>query len=177
MSVFAIPGGVENYRDGSSIPLVGADPEFRWGLVDGADVGVRLPSFSGVVVTVKRRFGADDDTARAAVAVEPGLGIVNLGEHALAQMSLFASARQRATLTPYGGLRIMQVVPISSRAVQDSPTAGGFLGVRLGTNDFGLSPEVAVYYDRSALQVRRRNVIFVPSITLHGRDVMRILRR
>lgn len=174
-SLYAIPGGVENHIDSTSINLISADPEVRWGITEGTDVGVRLPSFSGFVVTLKRRFGSDGDTARAAVAIEPGIGIVNFGEHALVQLSLFASAKQRATLTPYGGLRVMQVAPIGRYAVADSPTSGGFFGVRFGTTDYGVSPELAIYYDRSALEIRTRSVIFVPSVTLHGREVMRFL--
>ena len=40
----------------------------------------------------------------------------------------------------------MQVAPLGYRAVHDTPTAGGFLGLRIGSPDFGVSPEVGVYY-------------------------------
>ena len=69
-------------------------------------------------------------------------------------------------MTPYGGLRAMQVVPITRGAVSDSPTLGLFGGLRLGDDDFVLSPEIGVYYDRSALHVRNASVIVVPALTL-----------
>jgi hypothetical protein len=37
------------------------------------------------------------------------------------------------------------------------------------------SPEVAVYYDRSALGIRKRNIIVVPSIAAHGEEVIRLI--
>lgn len=33
-----------------------------------------------------------------------------------------------------------------------------------------------VFYDHSALGLRRRDVIVVPSVTVHGSDLLRLLR-
>ena len=64
------------------------------------------------------------------------------------------------------------MAPLSKGAVGDSPTAGGFLGLRIGTERFGVSPEVGVFYDRSALGLRSRDVIVVPAIVLHGTQLL-----
>ena len=84
------------------------------------------------------------------------------------ELTVLGSGRTRHALTPYGGLRVMQVAPLARGAVHDSPTAGGFLGLRIGRSAFGISPEVGVFYDRSALELRKRNVIVVPAISVHG---------
>jgi hypothetical protein len=66
------------------------------------------------------------------------------------------------------------VAPLSSSAPSDSPTAGGFLGLRIGTEQLGVSPEVGVYYDRSALEVRSRDVIVVLALVIHGSELIRV---
>jgi hypothetical protein len=62
----------------------------------------------------------------------------------------------------------MQVAPLNSAAPSDRPTAGGFLGWRLGSRDLGVAPELGVFYDHSTLHIRKSDVIFVPSITFYG---------
>jgi hypothetical protein len=68
----------------------------------------------------------------------------------------------------------MQVIPINKGAVHDSPTLGGFFGARIGTRTTGISPEIGVFYDHSALRLRKGNVLIVPAITIHG-DFARFL--
>ena len=50
---YAIPNGIEVLRD-SSIAWLGIDAETRLGVSDRADVGIRIPSASGVVVTDRK---------------------------------------------------------------------------------------------------------------------------
>lgn len=173
---YFIPNGIEIFD--SSATLMGMDFEIRRGLNDGAsDIGLRIPMLSGAVVTYKRRLTSAPVAGEgAAVALLVGAGIVNLGQHAHGEIAILASGREEAQIVPYGGLRAMQVVPISTDAVSDSPTAGGFFGLRFGRRDAGISIEVAVYYDRSALEIRSGNVIVVPSIVLHGDEFVRMLR-
>ena len=156
--------------------LPGLDGEARWGLSGSTDVGLRVTSLSGMVVSLKHRLRGGAHPDSAAVSIMPGLGIVNGGEHAHVELSLVASGRTRGRVTPYGGLRVMQVAPITEGAVHDSPTAGGFLGLRLGSDELGVAPEVGVFYDRSALGMRDRRVIVVPSITVRGDAFRRLLR-
>jgi hypothetical protein len=164
-SYYFIPNAVKSPGDTVAVPLYGADLEIRHGLDERSDVGFRLLP-AGVAVNYKRRMGADTSHTRRALAFITGAGIVNAGEHAHFEATLIASGRQGGSLTPYGGLRAMQVVPITRGAVHDSPTVGLFGGLRIGNDDFVVSPEVGVFYDRSALHVRSADVIVVPAVTL-----------
>lgn len=166
--VFVIPDAVDVRDDGAAGPMRALDWETRFGIDDRSDVGVRIPSGSGVVVNYKRRVAGAAHPDSAAVATMFGGGLVNWGEHAHLEATLLASARTRSHVTPYGGLRVMQVAPLSRGAVHDTPTAGGFLGLRIGSAEMGVSPELAVYWDRSALGLRDRSIIIVPTIALHG---------
>lgn len=164
-SWYFIPNAVKTPGDTAAVPLFGADLEFRHGLDDRSDVGVRLLP-AGVAVNYKRRVGGDTSRTRPALAYMAGAGIVNAGEHAHFEATLVASGGRNGSLTPYGGLRAMQVVPITRGAVHDSPTIGLFGGLRIGNDDFVVSPEIGVFYDRSALDVRNADVIIVPAVTL-----------
>lgn len=174
---YSIPGGVEIIEDSASVPFAGLDLEMRFGVDERSDVGVRIPSASGAVLNYKRLFTEPDPDAGFAAAWMAGAGVVNFGSHAYLEGTLLASGREDS-VTPYGGLRVSQVIPLEASAVEDSPTAGGFAGVRFGDLDGGVSVELGVYHDESALEIRSRSVIFVPSITLHGQGLVnRILGR
>ena len=168
---YSIPNAVDILGDSVATPIFGVDAEWRAGLDDRSDVGIRIPSGSGVVATYKRRLLGDASPKAAAVAVMGGAGLVNWGEHAHVELTMMGSGRTSHSLTPYGGIRVMQVAPLSRGAVHDSPTAGGFFGLRIGSAALGISPEVGVFYDRSALELRQRNFIVVPAISVHG-DVL-----
>lgn len=172
---YAIPNAVDVAGDSAAGPIYGADAEARFGLDDRSDVGVRLPSFSGVVLTYKRRLDGPTTDDGPAVAFMGGGGIVNLGAHAHVELTMIASGAEQM-LTPYGGVRAMHVLPMSRGAATDSPTLGGFVGLRIGTRDRGISPEIGVYYDRSTLDLRKRDFIVVPAISVHGEDLLRALR-
>ena len=167
-SWYFIPNAFKNPGDSIGLPLAGSDFEIRRGIDDFSDLGLRvLPG--GVVANYKHRFGSDTSHTSAAVAFMTGAGIVNGGEHAHFEVTLIASAREDASIAPYGGVRVMQVVPISAGAVNDSPTAGVFGGITIGDWWFSVRPELGVFHDRSALHVRQSNFIFVPAITLQRR--------
>ena len=97
-----------------------------------------------------------------------GGGLVNWGDHLHLEATLITSAAESDRFTPYGGIRAMQVIPISRGAVHDSPTLGAFLGTRIGSLTSGISPEIGVFYDHSALRIRKGNLLIVPSLTVHG---------
>jgi hypothetical protein len=98
-----------------------------------------------------------------------GAGFVNFGEHAEGELTLLASSRDDRTATPYAGVRVMHVLPMSSIAVRDKPTAGGFIGMRLRFADLDVSPELGVYHDPSALGIRPTSYIVVPGIAVTPR--------
>lgn len=171
---YSITNGIEVMRDTGSIAWAGIDAEARIGVTDRADVGIRITSGTGLVVNYKYRLSANPDRQAAAIAIMGGGGLVNWGNHAHFETTLIASARQKL-FTPYGGLRVAQVLPLASGAPSDSPTAGGFFGLRIGKEQLGVSAEVGVFYDRSALGVRSSNVIVVPALVVHGQDLIKAI--
>ena len=163
-SAYFIPNGVR-LDDTVAAPLGSANYEFRHGLDARSDVAVRfLPG--GATMNYKRRLGYDTSHVRSAVAILAGGGIVNGGEHFLMEGTLMASGREDVPISPYGGVRAMHVVPITQGAVRDTPTIGVFGGLNIGDRWFSVRPELGVYYDHSALGLRRGDLLLVPAITL-----------
>ena len=168
-----------------SAPFMSADAEVRRGIDSVSDAGFRLVSgFTGLVVNYKRLLTRTDEPAL--ISIMPGIGLINGGEHAHFELTLLASRREmrvregrteRPSIIPYGGLRVMQVAPLNTLAVHDAPTVGAFAGIRLGRAGFGISPEVGVFHDPSALGHRTNNVIVVPTIAVHGEDLVELLGR
>jgi hypothetical protein len=173
-SMYVVPNSVDDTVDRRSFPRYGIDPEVRFGLDDRSDIGVRAPSFSGIVANYKRRLNGASSGPGAATAIMLGGGLVNWGDHAHFEATLITSAADNDRFTPYGGIRAMQVIPLNRGAVHDSPTLGGFFGARIGTLMAGISPEIGVFYDHSALKLHKGNILFVPAITIHG-DFARFL--
>ena len=167
--VYYIPDAVD-LDQAVAGPMRGSDAEIRYGLDDKSDIGFRVPAYSGAVFTYKRRVAGTANPDSAAMSVMAGGGFVNFGEHAETELTFLASGREAGgVVTPYGGLRVMQVVPMSRSAVHDTPTAGGFIGMRMRFGDVDVSPELGVYYDRSALGLRSTNDIIVPGVSLSPR--------
>jgi hypothetical protein len=164
--VYYIPDAIDLSGDSVSSPMRGTDLELRYGLDDKSDIGFRIPAYSGAVFTYKRRLVGTSAPESPAISIMTGGGFVNWGEHAEGELTLMASGAASGVVTPYGGLRVMQVLPMSRNAVYDSPTAGGYLGMRLRFGDVDVSPELGVYYDKSALGVRSTNYIVVPGVSL-----------
>jgi hypothetical protein len=176
-SVYFIPGGLERLTiDSAGGSYFGVDSEIRVGLDDRSDLGIRAAGWVGLVVNYKHRIDGQPGADGPALAYMVGTGVVNAGEHAYLEASLLASGRQAgegARATPYGGVKAMYVLPLTEGAVSDDPSVGAFAGLRIGTPGFAISPELAVFYDRSALEVRDGDWIIVPSFTFHGDELMR----
>ena len=183
MSTWVMPTlGDTSMGERSSALMI--DYETRWGVDEKSDAGVRAVG-GGLVFNYKRLLSGPSSVYD--VAVMPGMGFVNWGNHAYFESTLLASKRPTSPrrkddrhltgdVLPYFGLRVMQVAPLNSGAVHDRPSAGGFLGVRFGTENFGISPEVGVFYDHSALGMRKNDFVVVPAISVHGNEMIRILR-
>ena len=174
-SIYVVPNSFDDSLSDRAYPRYGVDPEVRFGLDERSDIGVRTTSFSGIVANYKRRMNGLSAAPGAAVSLMVGGGLVNWGDHAHLEATLMTSAPENERFTPYGGIRAMQVIPLNRGAVHDSPTLGAYLGSRIGTRAAGISPEIGVFYDRSALHIHRGNFLFVPAITIHG-DFGRFLR-
>jgi hypothetical protein len=174
-SIYVVPNSFDDTLDNRSFPRYGVDAEARFGLDNRSDIGVRIPSMSGIVANYKRRLNGLSEDQGPAVAMMVGGGIVNWGEHAHLEATLIASSAESDRFTPYGGVRAMQVIPLNRGAVHDSPTLGAFFGTRIGSRLAGISPEIGVFYDHSALHLHKGNILLVPAITIHG-DLVRLLR-
>jgi len=171
---YLVPGGAQSAGDSSSASMPGFDLEQRFGLDDRSDIGIRIPTISGAIVTYKRRLTGIVDRDAGGTAIMLGAGFVNGGQHAHGEVTLITSGREGGQITPYGGFRALQVLPLSSIAVSDSPTIGGFGGMRIGRPDAGVSLELGVFYDRSALKLRRGDVVIVPAINVHGSSLLKM---
>ncbi len=174
-ALYFVPGGMESLMaDSSGGSLMGVDIEARMGLDDRSELGIRLPGAVGAVLDYKRRMTGLEDRTGPGLALLTGAGVVNGGQHAIATGGFVASGRMDRA-TPYGGFKVMQVFPLTEEAVRDDPTIGFFAGLRIGTEALGVSPEVAVFHDRSALGLRDNDVIVVPSLTVHGSALLETL--
>ena len=162
-SWYFIPNAYKLPDDSVAGPLYGSNFEYRRGIDRHSDFGLRLMP-GGASADYKRRI--DGDASRIALAYIAGAGIVNGGQHFMMQGTIVASGHENASVVPYGGLRAIQVLPISQGAVNDKPTIGIFGGLQLGDAQFSIRPELGVFYDRSALGLRHGDLIFVPAITL-----------
>ena len=167
-----VPVGLEYEEDGSGYngAYSQLDSEIRIGLDERSDVGVRFVGGFGGVVTYKRRV-AGTDPLGPGVALMGGGGFLNFGLHAHLEATVIASGDERRVVVPYGGLRAMQVIPIHEDAISDRPTLGGFAGLKIGRRGRAIIPEIGIYHDPSALELRTRNWIVVPSFTLHVSDL------
>lgn len=152
--------------DAANIPM--SDSEIRIGLSERSDLGLRITSASGLLINYKRRHFGYADPDSAGFATMWGGGIVNWGGHALVEATAIYSGRRNAAGIPYGGIRAFHTMPISSGAVNDQPTVGGFLGMKFIIDEVSITPELGVFYDESALGLRDRNVVFVPAIVISG---------
>jgi hypothetical protein len=164
--VYYIPDAIDLSGDSIASPMRGTDLEMRFGLDDKSDLGFRVPAYSGAVFTYKRRVAGTSALESPAMSVMAGGGFVNWGEHAETEVTLMASGRGGGIVTPYGGLRVMQVIPMSRSAVRDTPSAGGYVGMRMRFGDMDVSPELGLYHDKSALGVRSTSYIIVPGVSV-----------
>lgn len=163
-SWYFVPNAFARPEDTLAAPMYGVDNEWRHGVDARSDVGFRITP-AGVVLNYKHRVG-DAPAGKPAVAWMVGSGIVNGGEHLHFEGTVIASGDESSSMMPFGGVRAMQVVPITTTAVRDSPTLGAFGGVQFGDASFTVRPELGIYYDRPALGLRQNNFIFVPAVTL-----------
>lgn len=171
-STFLVPQGFELRSDSGRkyAPRAGVDFEYRYGVDEALDVGVRVPSLTGLIVNMKRRQFDDESSIWRAYTL--GGGIVNGGDHLYGEFMLHVSASELVPkpITPYGALRMSQVVPIRRGAVSDWPTIGVAFGAKVGNEAYAFMPEVGVFYDRSALGINSRRIIVVPSLSIARRQ-------
>lgn len=173
-SSYALPRTLELQKPPKSGTKIGMDIEARRGISDRADLGIRIPSISGAILTYKRRLDGVSYKSGAGIAAQVGGGVLSYGSHGELEATVIASGDEKGLFTSYGGLRGVYTVPLMGSYDKDDPVYGGFLGMRLGTSDFGMSVELGVFRDRSQYPTDKRNVAIVPSISFHG-DLLEML--
>jgi hypothetical protein len=150
---------------GTRIPRTATyDLEFRTGIDERSDVGLRITSLSGVVASYKRRVAGDETRGGLAYQVEGG--VVNMADHVMGGVSLVGSGKEYGLFGWFGGLRALAVAPIAAGAARDQATVGGFVGARMEFLAFTAFPEIGVYYDKSALNLRKSSVMVIPSFSI-----------
>ncbi|HYW31238.1 MAG TPA: hypothetical protein VE869_06985, partial [Gemmatimonas sp.] len=99
--LFVVPGGAQFDSDSESnsggtesAAIPGFDIEQRWGLDERSDVGLRITTISGAIVSYKRRLDGPSDKDGAATALMLGGGFVNMGQHAHVEATLITSGRE-----------------------------------------------------------------------------------
>jgi hypothetical protein len=175
-SINVVPGTL---RGGDSVltpstrrPSV--DSEMRFGIDDRSDIGVRIATYSGFMLTYKRQLGRPDVSPtqpenRMRSAFMLGTGILNAGEHAGFEGTLITSGPWTAAGQLYGAARIIQVLPITSSARKDEPSVGFAIGHLFGTKTSSIGAEMGVYYDRSTLGLNSNRILVIPSLVFRPR--------
>ncbi|NNF57848.1 MAG: hypothetical protein HKN04_06365 [Rhodothermaceae bacterium] len=149
------------------------DNGVQFGLDEHSEAGARLVGSSGIVATYKRKL-TPSGPRRIATAVLVGGGFVGLGSHAHVEATLLGAYPLSPTMTPYGGVRVQHLLPLSNDALSPNPAFGGFVGVRLGEPDLGISPELGIFYS-STDTLFETDWVIVPSVTVHGSRLLQAL--
>lgn len=167
-SLFMVDKNKESYSPPEGWNYVGVDLEGRAGLTDRTDVGLRVVSANGFVLSAMRRMNGTSEDPGPSLSVKLGAGMVDFPGFGIVEASVLASGDEIGRVTPYGALRVVQLIPTETSYPHDSPTAGATFGMRIGSATFGISPEVGLFYDKPWPGVKRNNFLIVPSVSIHG---------
>ena len=180
-SVAWVPGTIGDRENRVRTTRPSLDSEVRFGVDEQTDIGFRVASYTGFMVTWKRQLNRPDVAAepenRARMAVMLGAGLLNAAEHAGFEATLIGSSKWSSSGQWYGALRAIQVAPLSSTAKQDDPAVGISIGHLFGDQQSSFGPELGVYYDRSVLGLNSSRILVVPSFVLRRGGVARRGRR
>jgi hypothetical protein len=169
-SANVVPGTLNNSAGTVPTRRPSADTDFRFGVDERTDIGFRVATYSGFMLTWKRQLTAVDSSAtpenRRRTALMLGGGLLNLGEHAGFEATLITSGKWTSAGQWYGAVRAIQVIPLSPEAPHDDPVIGFSIGHLFGDRESSMGPELGVYYDRSALGLNTNRIIVVPSFVI-----------
>ncbi|MDZ7631418.1 MAG: hypothetical protein U5K74_08740 [Gemmatimonadaceae bacterium] len=165
------------HRRGDSL----VDTDIRFGVDDRTDIGFRIATYSGFMVTWKRQLTRADTSKftenRARTALMLGGGLVNAGEHAALEATLISSSRWSAAGQWYAAARAIQVFPITNSAREDDPVVGLAIGHLFGDPQSSIGPEIGIYYDRSTLGLNTNRILVIPSLVVRGQSLFGFGRR
>jgi hypothetical protein len=168
-SVSVVPGTLD---DSTPTRRPSVDTELRYGVNPRTDIGLRIATWSGFMVTWKRQLTRADSSTkqenRARTSIMLGGGVLNMGEHAGLEATLISSGKWSQYGQLYGAIRAVQVIPITSTARSDDPVIGAAVGYLLGNREYSIGPELGVYYDRSVLGLNTNRILVIPSVVVRG---------
>ncbi len=174
-SLNLVPGTLSNSENSASTRRPSVDTDIRFGVDERTDVGFRIATYSGFMLTWKRQLTQADSSKfienRARSAIMLGGGLVNAGEHAALEATLISSSRWSSAGQWYGAVRAIQVLPITSSARSDDPVVGLSIGHLFGDRNKSIGPEIGVYYDRSTLGLNSNRILVIPSIVMRGQSL------
>ncbi len=162
-----VPGTIKDMSGTQPTRRPSVDTDIRFGIDDRTDLGFRIATWSGFMLTWKRQLTRADTSAtpenRSRTALMLGGGLINAGEHAGFEATLITSGKWTSAGQSYGALRAIQVAPLSPSARQDDPVVGLVFGHLFGDRNSSFGPEIGVYYDRSVLGLNTSRMLVIPS--------------
>ncbi|MGE0443150.1 MAG: hypothetical protein AB7L66_12710 [Gemmatimonadales bacterium] len=155
--VYLIPGAIR--LDSLRYSGIGFDLDARIGLSPRSDIGFRIPTLSGIVVSYKQLL--TDPERRSGLALMPAVGF--FWSHGYADLTAVASGPvDRAEW--YGGVRAMGTVPLAAEARTLPGSIGGVFGLKIPGQRYRAQPEIGVFYGPAGLQSESARVNVVLSI-------------
>ncbi len=180
-SINWVPGTLGDEPGAKRTSRPSVDSDVRFGIDERTDVGFRIATYTGFMVTWKRQLTRVDSSAapenRARTAIMLGGGILNAGEHAGVEATLITSSPWSTVGQWYGALRAIQVAPLTPTAREDDPVVGLTIGHLFGDRKSSMGPELGVYYDRSVLGLNTSRVLFIPSLVVRRQGIPGFRRR
>ncbi len=174
-SLNLVPGTLSNSDSSASTRRPSVDTDIRFGVDERTDVGFRIATYSGFMLTWKRQLSAPDSSKfienRARTSIMLGGGLVNAGEHAAFEATLISSSKWSAAGQWYGAVRAIQVFPITNSARSDDPVIGLSVGHLFGDRNKSMGPEIGIYYDRSTLGLNTNRILVIPSFVVRGQSL------
>ncbi len=171
-SLNLVPGTLTTSDSSPSTRRPSVDTDIRFGVDERTDVGFRIATYSGFMLTWKRQLTRADSSSlsenRARTSLMLGGGLVNAGEHAAIEATLISSSKWSSAGQFYGAARAIQVFPITNSARSDDPVFGMALGYLFGDPEKSIGPEIGIYYDRSVLGLNTNRVLVIPSLVVRG---------
>lgn len=179
-SLNLVPGTLSTLDSSASTRRPSVDTDIRFGVDDRTDIGFRIATYSGFMLTWKRQLTQRDSSKftenRARTAIMLGGGLLNVGEHAAFEATLISSSKWSAAGQWYGAVRAIQVFPITNSARSDDPVVGISVGHLFGDQNKSMGPEIGVYYDRSTLGLNTNRILVIPSFVVRGQSLPRFGR-
>jgi hypothetical protein len=171
-SLNLVPGTLSRFDSSASTRRPSVDTDLRFGVDAQSDVGFRIATYSGFMLTWKRQLTRADSSKRpenrARTSLMLGGGLVNAGEHLATEATLISSSKWSSAGQWYGAVRAIQVYPITSSAVSDDPVVGVAFGHLFGDPERSIGPEIGIFYDRSVLGLNNRRILVIPSLVVRG---------